>query len=116
MIEQVEALVRSAMNRDGHGVGGDVIRNRKTGDTRTGDRQRIKCVKARRGIAKEQLIFTTEVMIEAEAALVVIIVAGLSRFVDVGADVWKRVELRRLEGRWDSGATAESCCSETADR
>src|ERR1700733_6434915 len=91
--------------RDGHRVSRDVVGHRKPGHAGTGYRQRIEFVQARCGVPQEQLILAAvEVMIEAQAALIVIVDSDLGRFVDLIWSVGERVELLRLESdRADQG-------------
>ena len=69
--------------REGDGVGGEVVGDRESGHAGAGDGQRIELVQARCGIAQEELVFIAEVVIEAEAALIVIVDADLGGFINL---------------------------------
>ncbi len=82
----------------GDGVGDDVVGDRETGDAGSGDRQRVELMQRRRGVAHKELVARAEVVIEAEAALVVVIRSELGGFEYVGADVGQRIQFLRQLG------------------
>ena len=88
--EGLHGLRRNEMDSEsGDRVGDDVVGNRKPGHARAGDGQRIELVQARCGIAQEQLILAVvEVVIQAEAALIVVVDPELGGFKNVGRRYW----------------------------
>src|SRR5215469_10954481 len=87
--------------RDGDGVGDDVVDDGEAWHARAGDGERVKFVGARCGIAEESLILAAcKVVIEPEAALIIVVGSELRRFVNVGSDVGQRIKLRRFQSDW----------------
>ena len=83
--------------RDGDRIGGDVVGNRKTGNAGSVDGQRIELVQSStRHSARRAGRCRREIMIEPEAALIIVVDPSLGGFKNVGADVGQRIELRRL--------------------
>src|SRR6185312_9202941 len=91
--------------RDRRGIGRDGIGNWKAGDIRAVDRKRIEHIEARSSVPRKDLIAISEVVIEPEAALIVVVGQDFSGRKKRWSDVSERIECfsvprNRADQKW----------------